>query len=269
LLGFLARNRNRIAGTSLVLVAAGVLLSAREGGRPLALVGAPAQTVTRGVVEGLGSALNHYVLLAGARQEADGLRQEVADLKRELLAVAEIAQENRRLKTLLDFKDATDLPMLPARVVGRSALAWFRTAVLDRGEADGVRIDCPVVTAAGVVGRVFQVSATSSRVLMLTDTSSAVDALVQRSRAPVVVEGRLGNRCRILYLARADDARPGDRVVTSGLGDVFPKGLLIGQIARVEPTHGGTFQMAELQPSADFTHLEEVFVVLQPTGGAR
>lgn len=267
MLAFLSRNRNRIAGVGLIVAATGLMLSAREGpgflGRSVGLVSAPAQTVTHGLAEGLGSVVNHYVLLAGARHEADGLRKEVADLRRELLAVEELALENRRLKTLLGFKETTDLPMLPARVVGRSASAWFRTATLDKGSEDGILVDSPVVTAEGVVGRVYQVGPSASRVLLLTDTSSALDALVQRSRSPVVVEGRLTDRCRILYLARTDDARPGDRVVTSGLGDVFPKGLLIGEISKVERARGGAFQVAELKPSTDFFHLEEVFVVLK------
>jgi rod shape-determining protein MreC len=250
-----------------MVVAAGLLLSAREGpgflDRPLGLVGAPVQTLTHGVAEGVGSVVDHYVLLAGARREADRLRKEVADLRRELGAVEEVALENRRLKTLLGFKGSIDLPMLPARVVGRSASAWFRTATLDKGSEDGVLPNSPVVTAEGVVGRVYQVGPSASHVLLLTDTSSALDALVQRSRSPVVVEGRLTDSCRILYLARTDDARPGDRVLTSGLGDVFPKGLLIGEISKVEGTYGGAFRMAELRPSADFFHLEEVFVVLQ------
>jgi hypothetical protein len=95
--------------------------------------------------------------------------------------------------------------------------------VLDKGTDDGIARDGPVVTPQGVVGKVYQVGSSWSRVLLVSDTSSAVDALIQRTRAPVVVEGRLGGDCRLLYLARADEAAVGDVVVTSGLGGIYPK----------------------------------------------
>jgi rod shape-determining protein MreC len=138
--------------------------------------------------------------------------------------------------------------------------------VLDKGRIDGVSPDCPVITPAGVIGRVYEVSSSACRVLLVTDANSAIDAIVQRTRAKVLVEGRLGPTCRVLYLARGDDASAGDRVITSGLGGVFPKGLLLGEITRAEPISGEVFQGAELRPSADFSRLEEVFVGLRRDG---
>jgi len=257
-------------GGGLALLALGVLSGGGGGGgvvgRSLGVVGAPVQILVRAVADGLGAAVDRYVFLVGAGQEAERLRGEVAELKRELLAVEEVALENRRLKALLDFKESTDLTLLPARVVGRSASVWFRTLVLDKGSAAGVSRDSPVLTPAGVIGRVYEVSSTASRVLLMTDANSAIDAIVQRTRAQVMVEGRLGSTCRLLYLSRADEALPGDRVVTSGLGGVFPKGLLLGEVAAVRTAPGQVFQEAELAPSADFSRLEEVFVVLPEEG---
>jgi len=264
--GFLLRYRGVIVGGGLTLLALGVLSSGREEsgflGRSLGLLGAPIQGAVRGGADGLGGVVDRYVFLVNTAREAERLRHEVADLKRELLAVEEVAQENQRLKALLEFKEATALRQIPARVIARSATAWFQTLVLDKGTGDGVAADSPVVTPAGVVGRVFEVSAAASRVLLLTDANSAVDAIVQRTRAQVLVEGRLGPTCRVLHLARGDEAAPGDRVVTSGLGGVFPKGLFLGEITQVEIHPGQVFHTAELAPSADFARLEEVFVVL-------
>lgn len=268
---FVSRHRGMIAGWGLTLAAVGLLLAGRDGvsvlGGSLGLAAAPVQSGARGVTSGVGSVVDRYVGLVGAHGEAERLRREVSDLKRELVAAEEVYLENKRLKTLLQFKETTDLSLLPARVVGRSASAWFRTLTLDKGSDDGVTASSPVVTADGVIGRVVQVTPSASRVLLLTDTSSAVDAVVQRSRAQTIVEGRLSPLCRLLYLARGDDAKPGDVVVTSGLGDVYPKGLLIGQIVSVQPVKGGLFQVAELRPSADLSRLEEVFVVPAPSGG--
>ncbi|MDW7709282.1 MAG: rod shape-determining protein MreC [Deferrisomatales bacterium] len=270
MLGFLLRYRGVIIGGGLTLVALGVLSSGREGngvlGRSVGLLGAPVQTAVKGIAEGLGSVVDRYVFLVYAARDAELLRREVAELRRELLDVEEVAQENLRLKALLGFKEATPLRQIPARVVGRSATLWFQSLVLDKGSADGVVVDCPVTTPAGVVGRVFEVSGSASRVLLLTDPNSAVDAIVQRTRAQVLVEGTLGPTCRVLHLARGEEAAPGDRVVTSGLGGIFPKGLLLGEISHVEARPGDVFHAAQLAPSADFSRLEEVFVIL-PDGG--
>ncbi len=265
---FLLRHRAAIAGIGFAGLALGFLVSHRgvEGGvpGPLGLVGAPVQAVARGMADGIGSVVDRYVFLLEAGEEAARLRREVADLRRELLAVEEVVQENERLRKLAGFRETTDLPLVPARVVGRSASAWFRTVVLDKGSDDGVGPDAPVLTPGGVVGRVYEVSPDASRVLLLTDPNFAVDAIVQRTRAQVVIEGRLDDRCRILYLARGEDVRPGDRVVTSGMGGVFPKGLFVGEVARAEAVPGEVFQRAELAPGADLSRLEEVFVVPAP-----
>lgn len=265
MLSFLGRYRGLLLGGLLSLLALGYLTSGSSGvlGRSVGLLGAPVQTVVHGVAEGLGGLVDRYVWLVGARQEAARLRQEVGELKRELLAVEEVILENRRLKNLLDFRETTDLRLLPARVVGRSASVWFQTVVLDKGSEAGVEVDASVMTPSGLVGRITEVGRGASRALLVTDANSAVDALVQRTRSQVVVEGRLGPRLRILYLARGEDVVPGDRVVTSGLAGVFPKGLLIGEIASVDLPPGGVFQRAELAPGADFSRLEEVFVALR------
>lgn len=267
MLGFLIRFRGLIVGAGLTILALGLLSSGRrdEGlvGRSVGVLGAPIQKVVRAVADGIGGAVDHYVFLVGESERADTLRREVAELKRELLAVEEVSLENQRLKTLLEFKESTALKLVPARVVGRSATAWYQSFVLDKGTSAGVGVDCPVVTPAGVVGRVFEAGSSVSRVLLLTDANSAVDAIVQSTRAQVLVEGRLEPTCRALYLARGDEASPGDRVVTSGLGGVFPKGLLLGQISQIQVHPGEVFHTAELVPSADFSRLEEVFVILR------
>ncbi|GAB4277281.1 MAG: rod shape-determining protein MreC [Deferrisomatales bacterium] len=272
MLGFLSRHRGLLLGGVLALVALGVLSSGRQDsgivGRSLGLVGAPVQVAVRGVADTIGNAVDHYLFLAHSAREAQRLRKEVADLKRALLAVEEVDLENRRLKALLGFKRSTDLPLVPARVVGRSASPWFRTVLLDKGTGDGVVLDAPVVTPAGVVGRVYETGEGASRALLLTDANSAVDGLIQRTRTQVVVEGTLGPSCRVLYLPRGEEVAAGDRVVTSGLGGIFPKGLLLGEIEDVEAPPGAVFQRARLRPGVDFSRLEEVFLVRRDGAGA-
>ncbi len=234
------------------------------GGR-VGLVATPFQSAVRGLVGGVAAMVDRYLWLVDAKTEAARLRREAAELRQELARVEEVFQENERLRRILEFRDALEGSAVAARVVGRSATPWLRTAVLDKGQEQGVRMDAPVLTPDGVVGRVFQVGRSASRVLLLTDPNSAVDALIQRTRAQVVVEGGLGATCRVLYLPRGEEVNPGDRVVTSGLDGVFPKGLLLGEVVRVREEPGEVFQRVELRPGADLGRLEEVLVLAPAT----
>ncbi len=118
-----------------------------------------------------------------------------------------------------------------------------------------------VIVPEGVVGQILKTGPRHATVLLLTDYNSAIDAIVQRTRAKAIVEGRGENRCQLKYLLRSEDVVVGDLVVTSGLGGNFPKGLLVGEIRKVEQREHGIFQYAELVPSVDLTKLEEVLVI--------
>lgn len=264
--GFLSRRKGWIIGAGLLVLSLVLLTSGHNAsgpvGRSAGVVSTPAQSVASGITGRISALLDRYVFLSSAEADISLLRTEVDSLKRELLKVKEYEYENQRLKALLGFKEHTEHPLLPARVSGRSATAWFRTMVLDKGVADGVYAGAPVVTAGGVVGRVYEVGSFSARVLLLTDASSAVDAILQRSRAQVVVEGDLGPNPKLLYLARGVDVEVGDKVVTSGLDGIYPKGLLLGEISRIKASPGEVFQNARLEPSADFSSIEEVFIIM-------
>jgi rod shape-determining protein MreC len=118
-----------------------------------------------------------------------------------------------------------------------------------------------VVTHRGVVGRITEVSSYTSKVLLITDMNSSVDALIQRTRARGVVEGRGSSLCELRYVAGSDDVSVGDLVVTSGLCGIFPKGLPIGTVKDVEKDSFGLFQQIELVPSVELNKLEEVSVL--------
>jgi rod shape-determining protein MreC len=118
-----------------------------------------------------------------------------------------------------------------------------------------------VIAPEGVVGQILKTAPYHSTVLLITDYSSAIDAIVQRTRAKAIVEGRGENRCQLKYLLRSEDVSVGDVAITSGLGGNFPKGLMVGEIRKVEKMEHGIFQYAELVPSVDLTKLEEVLVI--------
>lgn len=257
MLDLLSRRRNILIGAALLVATLALLGSRRFAG----VRETPGQNFLSNIAQAVASITDRYIFVASAEEEIATLRLEVSGLRNELLKAKEYEHENSRLKALLGFRETTTLPLLPARVTGRSPSAWYNTMVLDKGLLDGVRSGSPVVTAGGVVGRVFDVGSTSCRVVLLTDANSAVDAIIQRSRAQVVVEGDMGPSPRLLYLARGVDAEVGDKVLTSGLDGIYPKGLLLGEIARLKSSSGDVFQTARLEPGVDFSSIEEVFIV--------
>jgi rod shape-determining protein MreC len=199
---------------------------------------------------------------ARLRAENDRLRQ----LER---ALAETSAENQRLQQLLHVASRTGLRTIGARVIGRDASNWWKTVQLDCGSDDGVRVNCPVLNADGLVGKVTLVTRGESRVLLLLDPSCKVSALLQKNREMGVVAG-LGTafsrdpRCRMTFVDRNAKVAAGQAVITSGLGSVFPKGILIGTVtdSRLNP-QTGMYQDVDIKPAVDFTRLEEVVVVLQ------
>ncbi len=118
-----------------------------------------------------------------------------------------------------------------------------------------------VISPEGVVGQILKVAPHYATVLLVTDYNSAIDSIVQKTRARAIVEGKGENRCQLKYLLRAEEVNVGDVILTSGLGGNFPKGLLIGEIRKVEKKGYGIFQYAEIAPSVDLTKLEEVLVI--------
>jgi rod shape-determining protein MreC len=205
---------------------------------------------------------NHYVWLVDAARENEALRAENRLLKGEIDDLREIRLANERLRKLLEFKDEVALSALPARVIGFDASTWSRTVVLDKGGRSGIKEGMPVVTNAGVVGRVIKVAPGQSRVLLVTDAASAGAVLVQRTRTRAVCRGR-GDTLILDFALRQEDVQVGDRVVTSGTGGIFPKGLLMGSVVKVARGDYGLFQSVEVEPAVDFSRLEEVLILTE------
>lgn len=203
-----------------------------------------------------------YVWLVDAARENEALRAENQLLKGEIDDLREIRLANERLRKLLEFKDEVALSALPARVIGFDASTWSRTVVLDKGGRSGVKEGTPVVTNAGVVGRVIKVAPGQSRVLLITDAASAAAVLVQRTRTRAVCRGR-GDTLILDFALRQEDVQVGDQVVTSGTGGIFPKGLLMGAVVKVARGDYGLFQSVEMAPAVDFSRLEEVLILTE------
>ncbi len=205
----------------------------------------------------------NYIDLINTKKENEALKKKVSDLKNQAVRLRELERENQRLRELLNFREEIQTPMLPAEVIAKSPTPWMDTFVVDQGTRKGVRQGMPVICEKGVVGYILKTTRFVSTVVALTHYNCRVDAIIQRTRAHGVVGGRLEGQCRLFNVLRTEDVTVGDRVVTSGFGNRFPRGLLIGVVHKVIKKPYGLFQEAELTPSVAFNKLEEVYILLR------
>ncbi|HMK53128.1 MAG TPA: rod shape-determining protein MreC [Thermodesulfobacteriota bacterium] len=269
---FLSRRFGLSAFIVLLLLFALVLMSLRakqKGGVEffdalLMEICSPFQKAATFVVKTIQGATRQYVFLINLEKENRVLKQKIAELQEENHRMKEMKLTNERMRQLLKFREQNSPSMIGAEVIGQDPSSWFKSVTIDKGEGDGVKKGMAVISPTGVIGQVLKTAPHYATVLLVTDYNSAIDCIVQRTRAKAIVEGVGENRCQLKYLLRADEAAVGDVVVTSGLGGNFPKGLMVGEIKKIDKRGHGVFQYAELVPSVDLTQLEEVFVIMEP-----
>ena len=203
------------------------------------------------------------VELVQVREQNDSLRQRIARLEEENLQYREAIVSSERFQRLAGFRSSHDVPMVPANVVHEDLSTWFQSVIIDQGTTAGIRPGMPVINDMGVVGIISGTTPTNAKVLLLTDPQSHVDAYVQRSRARGRVRGDAARAATLDNVLREEDVQVGDLLLTSGLGAVFPKGLVIGHVSEVERQPYGLFQVARVAPAVDFARLEEIFVILE------
>ncbi len=226
-------------------------------------VTAPIERVVSAPVDGLKAFFSEYVDLIGVRSENRRLRRRIAEIESENLQFREALVSSGHLARVASMRDEIEIPMLPAEVVGLDVAPWFRSVLVDRGTEHGVEPGHPVITHEGVVGVVTATSGHAAKTMLLLDRQSAVDALVQRSRARGVLRGVGRARLEFEFVVRSADVVVGDEVVTSGLGGVFPKGLRLGRVTELRDAGGRLTRIALIEPAVDLGRLEQVFVMLR------
>lgn len=196
------------------------------------------------------------------RGQNEELQELVDQLVIENVRLREAEIENITLRQQLGFKEATpNYQLLSAQVIGRDPSNLLGYITIDRGSGDGIAAGMPVVTSQGLVGRVIETYPRSSRVVLITDASSSVNALIQDSRATGVVQGKPGGGVVMRYIQQGEEVKVGDLVLTSGLGGNFPRRLVIGQVTAVRQKDIELFQEAEVEPTVEFGHLEMVMII--------
>ena len=202
-----------------------------------------------------------YFYLVSLQAENEILKQKTVENQSKEALYQETLLEKERLRKLLEFRDQAALPVTGARIIGFDFSIWFKCAFLDKGTNDGIKLGMPVINAAGIVGRLVECYPNYSKVLLLIDRSSAVDAIDQRNRLRGILEGIGTNRCFLRFVHKNQDVQVGDIILASGLGGVYPQGMILGSVVAVDKKVPGIFQEIEVEPAVDFTRLEEVLIV--------
>jgi len=222
---------------------------------------APAQKVLSASVTSVKDDWLRYVLLVGIEEENKNLKNKINEFKATLILYQEGYLEAQRLRKLLSLTDDYHYHFVSARVIGREQAALSKTILINKGTTHGLKTGMPVIAPPGLIGRLVDVSWHASKVLLFIDENSNVDAIVQRTRMQGIISGA-GPRGLILkYISKTQDVKEGDVIVSSGMGGVFPKGMLIGQVSHVDRQDASLFLKINVAPFVDFSKLEEILIL--------
>lgn len=189
------------------------------------------------------------------------LNKENSFLLQKMTRMTELESENRRLSKLLKFSSKFPKILLAATVIGQDPSNWAQYIFIDKGSKNNIVTDMVVITTDGLAGRVTKVWPDMSKVQLIIDRNSGVGAMVQRTRANGVVVGLMKSICEYKYYDDKEDLREGDVLITSGLGMVYPKGIVIGKVTKIEHKSLNFSRYIEISPYVNFSKLEEVFVL--------
>jgi rod shape-determining protein MreC len=245
-----------VAASVMLLAAGGSGLPAVERARTAILdVAAPVLDVLSRPVAAVNAALEEADSVFRVYEENARLREENARLMHWQEVARQLERDNAQYRSLLSVRSHDDVRYITARVIGESGGPFVRTLVLAAGERDGVAPQQAVVNARGLVGRVTETGRNASRILLITDLNSRVPVLVEDSRRRAILSGDNTARPRLEFMEAETRARPGDRIVTSGHGGVFPPGLPVGVVARAEQGD------VRIRPFVEWSRLEMVNVL--------
>jgi rod shape-determining protein MreC len=264
----MTRLQSRTLFVALLLAAILALLMLNQVGRLEGLKGAlltPLAALQRsvsGIVDGVTQTLHASPDSAALRQQNDDLQAQLAQANKRIIDLQENQADLNLLAGLLNYaRSAPDNRYSAANVIGRDASPFLSYVIIDLGSDAGVARNQPVVTDNGLVGTVVEVNCCAAKVRLITDPDSAVNARLQQSRDEGVAVGQFGGGLQLQYLSQQAQVKPGDTVLTSGLGSQFPPGIVLGTVSAVQRESFDVLQSASVSPGVDFNRLEIVLVI--------
>jgi rod shape-determining protein MreC len=213
--------------------------------------------------------INRVKAYSDLQVENTDLRKELSELSVRVAQNSELERENKELRSMLNFKNRSELKLMSAKVIGRDPSNWWNTVMIDRGTSDGISRDMPVLTVEGLVGKTIEVTENNAQVLLIVDENCKVSGWMRESGQYGIVQGNIlsggvGSQCRMTFVDRYSKVKVSDEVFTSGLGGIFPKGVLIGHVTSVttsqEPLKGALYQDVNISPAVDLARIDEVFI---------
>ncbi len=228
----------------------------------------PIQSLFAAAANGVVDTVQNYFFLVNTNRDNVRLQQEISHLKIQMRIAGELRQENDRLRKILQLSEKFPYQLLSGEVIARDAkAAQSRMLFVNRGTRHGIETLMPVVTPEGVVGMTVMVDVFSSNVLMITDASASIGAMLEKGRIAGILSGKGGASCILCFLPLSLEVKSGDLVVTSGQEGIFPENLPIGRVIR-EISESPDYRCAEVKPFPNFTSVSEVVFLKLESGGS-
>lgn len=255
----------------ILIVLIGTTSGSRNASFPESAAGsvlAPVENFINGITISVSHFFERIFVPSDAEKENETLQEQVLQLQEQVQQLEEAERENERLKGLLNSaENLQGYKPVVASITAMDPSNYFDMFTINAGRNQGIQKDMAVTDGYGVVGRIVEVGANYSKVMTIMDARSSISALVERTRDKGVVKGdavlaKDAGLCQIYYLPFDTDLVPGDVIITSGMGGVFPKGMVIGEVAEVSRETSNSEKNATIKPAADFRHLEEVMVLV-------
>lgn len=206
----------------------------------------------------ISSVKQYFVNRKNLSEENLSLKQRLSLLAVELSRTEEISEENERLRALFKFEKKLPYQAIAARVIARDSLDWRKSVIINKGEKDGIKEHMPCVTTEGLLGSVYEVSSGTAKVMLITDPASKVGVMFDNSGESGVLSGIGSDGCNVMYISIDADIKPGDKIITAGFSQFFPRGLNVGTISKVSIDKTMLYKYAEVDTFQDMDKIEEV-----------
>jgi len=260
-----------LAVALLLSIVPGVLCAMGQGSyvrSALVTVSTPFRWAFTKIGEGISGFSLYFRTLDELRKENNALRDELEGYKNLVYDAELIGEENEFLSSFLGIKEEhVDFLFEDATVVGRESTNYRTVYTLSKGTLHGIKVNMPIITDTGLVGHITEVGATWSKAVLITETASAVGAYIERSGVLGIVEGtyelRTEGICRMVYIEPDSDIRVGDKVLTSGIGEVYPRGIVIGKVTEITMDENSRMLTALIEPSADLESISKLMIITE------
>ncbi|MCX7711359.1 MAG: rod shape-determining protein MreC [Clostridia bacterium] len=256
--------------TLVILIVMGVSTnqnsSVNQFGNVLSVILSPGQKFLSYCGQKMEGSFTFFNDIKAVKKENEELKARLDQLEKERIELEDYKVKNKELREALNLKDQFgDYVFLGANIIAKDPGNWFDVFNIDRGSKDGISSDYPVITSKGLVGKVTTPGLLSSKVIAIIDSDSTVSARISKTRDLVLVRGDLSLKdqglCRMDYIPPDADIAVGDTIETSGVGGIFPKGIVIGKVKKVLQDNSVMTRYAVIEPAVDFKRLEEVLVL--------